>query len=371
MHSRLGMILVLALIPLVCLGAIQESGSMGIIDQIYGIPSPTGHEHLLAEKIRALLPGELVVVQDPLGSLFARQGSEDSLMAVLCGMDEMGYIVSGIHAEGYLHLDRVVPAPHRLFDTIQFGHPMTVWTQKGPVPGVLALPSLHIFPRGRREELAKIFSLPNALLDIGAGSKQEALDRGIAFLDPVTPLREIISLAGGKASGAALADKTCAAVVLSVARAAERRSLGMAFGWLAQSKFRARRPRPAAALGALRASHTLEAEEYIVVDALACGADPETSLKLGAGPVLLALKKGESGLAQRVRKTAFSKNIPLQEKEGYDSPMLNAFLGKGRDAVGLCLPAKFLWTPSEVIAWEDVQALETLLSAVLEERRRR
>ncbi len=79
-------------------------------------------------------------------------------MTFLSGMDEIGYVVSGLNPEGYLLLDRVVPSPHPLFDSYHLGHPMVVWTEKGALPGVLAIPSVHILSRERRQELQQ-FSL--------------------------------------------------------------------------------------------------------------------------------------------------------------------------------------------------------------------
>ena len=143
-----------------------------LLEEIFSVPSPSGYEQFMVKKILQNLPQGLFTEMDNLGSLYLTMGKGTQSFALLACMDEVGYIVSGINEEGYLRLDRVVPAPHMLYDSFHLGQPMLIWTEKGAVSGVLALPSVHILSREGRQQLQR-FSLDQAFLDIGVQSRRE------------------------------------------------------------------------------------------------------------------------------------------------------------------------------------------------------
>ena len=45
--------------------------------------------------------------------------------------------------------------------------------------------------------------------------------------------------------------------------------------------------------------------------------------------------------------------------------IINPFLGKGKDVIGILLPVKFSSTPSEVIDLRDVEQLKIILSSLI------
>ncbi|MCJ7580626.1 MAG: hypothetical protein MUP98_08835, partial [Candidatus Aminicenantes bacterium] len=188
-----------------------------ILNEIFSVASPTGFEENLVSTIQKLLPSDSSFERDSLGSLYFTLGDGGEHLAVLTGIDEIGYFVSGFDSRGYLNLDRAVSPSTPLFDSFQFGHPMTVWTSTGPISGVLALPSLHIISREMRNDLQNVFSLENALVDIGVNSKKEAQVRGIEMLDPVMPLARITSLANDRKSGPSMGTKVCTTLLLEIA----------------------------------------------------------------------------------------------------------------------------------------------------------
>ncbi|MCJ7580042.1 MAG: hypothetical protein MUP98_05855, partial [Candidatus Aminicenantes bacterium] len=196
---RIGIILFLFIFS--CFLQANQDDVEQILSEIFSVASPTGFEENLVTAIQKLLPSNSSFERDSLGSLYLTLGDGGEPLAVVTGIDEIGYFVSGFDSRGYLNLDRVVSPSTPLFYSFQFGHPMTVWTSSGPITGVLALPSLHIISREMRNDLQNVFSLENALLDIGMRSKEEAQAKGIEMLDPVTPIARITSLAGERKSG--------------------------------------------------------------------------------------------------------------------------------------------------------------------------
>jgi len=347
----------------------EESSLSKLAETLFAVPSPTGYEEPMAEAIKGILPAVYKTRSDNLGSLYVSQGKQGSQLAVCTPMDEAGYFVSGISAEGYLRLDKAVSGPP-LIDSFHFGHPMVVWTGSGPVEGVLALPSLHILSSEVRKEFQERPSLDLAFLDIGVGSEAEARERGIAMLDAVTPWREITRLAGGKMAGHSLGLKFCAALVLDTAKQYERSPApNTTFVWMAQTKFPLRRSRPRSALGALRVAKELEAGSIIVLDVFPCDMESQRRIVPGNGPVLVYSGEKGAKIGERIQELAQNKGLSLQFAPDFGSSVMNPFLSTHDEIVGLLLPVKFLDTPSEVVDIRDADILRSLLSALLSEGR--
>lgn len=338
------------------------------VADLFDVPSPTGYESPMVEKLKGYFPKDAEFGQDNLGSLYLTTGSGEARIAVLTGMDVIGYVVSGITEDGFLNIYRGVFSPHSLFDVYQFGHPLTIWTQKGPVSGVLALPSSHTLSRERRQNLMQELTLQYAFVDVGAGSREEVIKRGIAYLDPITPVSPLFPLAGDKLSGYALGTKICTAVVAEVAQAASRRGKsGVTFAWLAQTKQITRVNRKTVSLGSLRAQEYLKAGKILIVDAFTTGMSSATGIEIGSGPVLIG-GSNDSALRAMIEKTAADNGIQLLSATEFSSSMLSAFTDG--DVVSLLLPVKFPYTPSEVISQQDVKALKLLVEAVIQDGRR-
>ena len=338
-----------------------------ILSEIFSVASPTGYEDSMVSTIQKLLPADLSFERDSLGSLYLDLGDGGEHLAVLTGIDETGYFVSGFDSRGYLNLDRAVSVSTPLFDSFQFGHPMIVWTAAGPVSGVLALPSLHIISREMRSDLQNVFSLENALVDIGVRSKEEAQARGIDMLDPVTPLARISHLANDRISGHSLGTKVCTSLLLDAAADLSSINLGQktTFVWMAQTKYAARRSRPRAALGAALAKRNLAATKFLIVGTYPMDNQVENHVSLGAGPVLVTFNGSDSYLNKIIVDTASRLSIPLQNANNLESMILAPFLNE-KNVSGIFVPVKFSATPNEVVDLRDVQSLATLLVSLLQ-----
>lgn len=362
---------VLSMVVVFSVGACyaEESSLLKLTETLFILPSPTGYEQSMVEAIKGILPQGFRSSRDNLGSLYLRSGKQPPRLALCTPMDEAGYFVSGINPEGYLRLDKALPGPP-LIDSFHLGHPMIVWTEGGPVEGVLSLPSLHILSSEVREEFQERPSLELAFLDIGVGSEAEARNKGIAMLDAVTPWRTLTQLGGAKIAGHSLGLKFCAAVVLDMAiHFSQSRTPNPTFVWMAQTKLPLRRSRPRSALGALRVSRELEADGIVIVDVYSCDAGNQRGISLGNGPVLAYSGEKGAEIGERIRKLSLNNGLPLQVFAGYSSPVMNPFLSTHEEIIALLLPVKFLDTPSEVVDIQDAENLKSLLLALLEEGR--
>ena len=363
-RSRLKFLCLVALLILVPTGEAQDS-SMPVdtyLKQIYAVPSVSGDEERMAKKIVSLLGGNCV--RDRIGSVHHTRGESGRHLALAVGLDECGFSISGIQSDGYLNLDRVVPEPRPLFDFSQFGHPLRIWTKKGLVDGVLALPSLHTASGEFRRNPTKHLTLENALIDIGAKSGSEATEKGVAVLDSVTPWPTISTLAGDKKAGYSLGDKTCSALLLAAAKALDKPSARVSFLWMAQAKFPYRRMRPAGSLGALSTARNFEADFFIVIGTIAIDKD-DMEIRQGKGPILVAGGEGSAEWMKNVETRARGIYAAVQISEKAQSPLLNSFISEGRVAVGLFLPVLFSGTAAEVVDYQDVKALFRLVTELI------
>src|SRR4029077_13169275 len=76
----------------------------GSLMQLGGLSAITGLEDGMAGTLLSSLPG---ATRDRAGNVVWVRGSGEPVRVALCPMDEVGYVVGGITAEGYLTLRRV------------------------------------------------------------------------------------------------------------------------------------------------------------------------------------------------------------------------------------------------------------------------
>src|SRR5207248_4784747 len=145
----------------------------------------TGLEQAMTDSLLALLPGS---TRDRAGNVTLTLGQGAPRRLLECPLDEVGYVVGNITADGYVLLRRVgARATYPLFDQLLEGHRVTVFGTKGAVPGVVAVKSTHL-TRGRVAAGAPdpVFTVDNAYLDVGAASAAEARALGVDVLAPVS-----------------------------------------------------------------------------------------------------------------------------------------------------------------------------------------
>lgn len=151
--------------------------------RLAALSAVTGFEDAMADSLLAWLPGS---ARDRAGNVVLRRGSGAPVRIASCPMDEVGYVVGGITAEGYLTLRRVGNAPvGPLFDQELEGHRVTVFGRRGAIEGVVGVRSTHLM-RGRPTGEDAPFALDHAYVDVGAATADEIRALGIELLAPVT-----------------------------------------------------------------------------------------------------------------------------------------------------------------------------------------
>jgi hypothetical protein len=185
------------------------------------ISAVTGYERALVDTVLRLLPGS---ARDRAGNAYVTLGEAKGRRLVVCPLDEPGYVIGSIRENGYLTLRRVPGRVSPLFDQQLEGHRVTVQGRRGPVPGVVAVRSIHL-TRGRRIA-DDVFTVDDAYVDVGVSSRTEAAGLGLAVLAPVTlakrPHRYGEGLLAAPVAGRRVA---CAALLLAVRQSIVRAKL--------------------------------------------------------------------------------------------------------------------------------------------------
>ena len=176
---------------MICLSIIptfQLSLSAQTVDSLAvrfaGMTAITGYEQATTDSLLTLLPGS---TRDRTGNVTLTLGRGAPKRLVYCNLDEIGYVVGNITDDGYLLLRRVGGGPrlYALFDQQLEGQRVTLFGRRGAVPGVVAVRSTHL-TRGRTTRDEPPFTVDNAYVDIGTGSRDEVLALGVSILTPVS-----------------------------------------------------------------------------------------------------------------------------------------------------------------------------------------
>jgi putative aminopeptidase FrvX len=148
---------------------------------------------------------------------FITFGSGEPHTMLVAGLDEPGYAVSEVTADGYLRLHRLAePPPTYQFDSYWPGWPVTVLRHgREALPGVMAAPSVH-FDSDRGSSGASR-SLENLYVDIGASSAGEVAAAGVAVLDRIAFAAGAVRLGDAEVSAPWISSHAGAALLLHLA----------------------------------------------------------------------------------------------------------------------------------------------------------
>src|SRR5271169_3106008 len=144
----------------------QEKNTVNL-QSVEETPAVSGCEQelsrLLREKLRGLAPKT-----DNLGNVYVTVGNGAPHRLIVTPIDEPGYVVSEITADGYLRVQRLPQtAPNAVFDALHFAQPVWVMTRDGRyVNGVFAGLSVHL--QSGRVNAPKMNHVEELYVDIGA-----------------------------------------------------------------------------------------------------------------------------------------------------------------------------------------------------------
>ena len=268
-------------------------------------------------------------------------------------MDEVGFIITHITAEGMLHFETVggvTPA-------VTAGRPVLVG--KKAVPGVIGTRPIHLLTEEERKDYAKVEDMR---IDIGAKDKKEAeemvsLGDMATFIGPWKELGENTILAR------AIDDRAGCALLLEMLRGELEYDCTFAFvvqeeTGCAGSKAVAFQERPDIAV----------AVESTTAGDLPTAPEGRQVCRVGAGPVISFMDKGTIypwDLYLKAVSIAEEAGIPYQTKEGVfggnDARSYASGAG-GAKVLAVSLPVRYLHSANTLMGVKDVGDTQRLLA---------
>ena len=151
-------------------------------ERFVGMTAVSGFEQAMADSLIQLLPA---AQRDRAGNVIVTYGNGGPVRAVVCPMDEWGYVVGGVHNDGYVTVRRVGRGNPPFFDQSHAARRMTIWGRRGPVAAVVGVPSTHL--RRARGSAAEqpLFGADDMYLDLGAQSPNDVTELGVEILNPI------------------------------------------------------------------------------------------------------------------------------------------------------------------------------------------
>ncbi len=181
-----------------------------------GLDGAPGDEERVIEFIRERVGGQQRTGAN--GSLLASFGRGSPRILLVAGVDEPGFVVSGIHPQGYLWLQSLAETHFATGLGRYFrGQHVRVSTRAGRiVAGVVAAPSVHfasvVGTTGRR------IDSDDLLVDIGASSSREVRAAGVEVLDRVTLEKRVAYFSDDWLAAPWVSSRVGAALLLALGR---------------------------------------------------------------------------------------------------------------------------------------------------------
>lgn len=139
------------------------------IRQLTAVPAPSGREGRMADLIRERWAPFGPVRADGLGNLSVTVGDGDPHIAFVAHMDEVGFAIRRIDADGFVGLNRLGGIPERVLA----GQKILLLGRNGPVPGVFGTYPHHFTPDSEKYTVKPIGEM---WVDVGARSRAEVED---------------------------------------------------------------------------------------------------------------------------------------------------------------------------------------------------
>ena len=330
------------------------------------IPGLSGHEGRVAAAISARMPVPCEV--DPLGHLIATFPGSAPAVLLFTHMDQLGFVVRKIDADGMIRVHRMGGVPERALPS----QAVVLSTRDGrDIPGVLANKSHHAT---QPDEKYTVLQAQDLYVDTGHSSKAAVEAAGITIGTPVTYAPNTLELAGGRIAGTAVDDRAGCAVLLEVARALAFRTGGPTVHvvFSTQEEFNLH--------GALTAAQALQPDIAIQIDLMLATDTPDAAdlgeMTLGGGPGMSLYSFHGRGtlngvlphpaLVSLFEDTAAAENLTLQRSAQVGVLTDLSYVqhvGAGVAAIDLGFPMRYSHSSLEVCQLSDLEELATLLTA--------
>ncbi|WYP26900.1 M42 family metallopeptidase [Alkalihalobacillus sp. FSL W8-0930] len=337
-----------------------------LLEELTGLHGPCGNEQPVSKWIKERVTSLVDHVRvDALGNVFAtKKGSKPGPhLIVTAHMDEVGFIAKKIEENGLIRFEKLGGNDDRLLLTQK----VQLRTKKGMLTGVIGSISAHY---AKFDDASKVRNHRNLYIDIGAKSKEHAVELGVEIGTPITwkPNMEYLGdESTGRFVGKGFDDRAGCAVIITMLE-----ELGnTAFSGSITAIFTVQEE--VGLRGAQVAARQVEADVAIAIDTTAVSDTPEEtmdqSLTLGGGTGIKVLDFSlisHPAVRDQLVQLAEEQNISHQKEVfpgiGTDGGAMS-LANHGIPTGVLSIPSRYAHSPVEVIDMGDLQATKDLVKA--------
>jgi putative aminopeptidase FrvX len=337
------------------------------------VPGLSGHEDRVRRALRQRL-GALGVdsTSDRLGNLVAHFPGVGPRVMLFTHMDQLGFIVRRIEADGLIRLQRLGGVPERALAAQE----VLICVGEGrDVAGIIANKSHHATAPSEKYQVTPYAEL---YVDTGLSCATEVEATGIRIGSPVVYAPQAAELSNDRICGTSVDDRAGCAVLLEIARLLKDRTNGppvdLAFTVLEEFNLR----------GALPLAQKLQPDIAIQLDLMLATDTPDMEARgdmvLGGGPGMSLYSFHGRGTLNGViphpamvdlfERSARAERIPLQRSAqvGVLTDLSYVQLvGEGVASIDMGFPIRYSHSARELCDLGDLVSLTKLLDAALGE----
>jgi endoglucanase len=272
--------------------------------------------------------------------------------------DQIALMVQHIDDNGFLYVQPIGGWDMQIL----LGQHLTIWSEQGPVPGVIARRAPHLMTGDERN---KVPQFADVWIDIGAKDKKDA-ETVITPGDPATVTLGYRPLRNGLAASPAMDDKVGLWVVIEALRLLHGQPLRAEVYCVStvQEEIGLR--------GATTSAYGINPHIGVAVDVCHATDTPGNDKKqlgdvrLGAGPVLFRGPNINPHVFERLHATAQTCEIAVQVRgvaraTGTDANVMQ--LSRDGVATGLVgIPNRYMHSPVEMVSLDDLDRAAKILA---------
>jgi putative aminopeptidase FrvX len=304
------------------------------------------------------------IEEDRLGNVIGiKKGKKDAPKVMLAAhMDEIGLLAKTISKEGFLQFTKI----GGIDDRILLAQKVIVYTEKGPLHGIIGSKPPHI---QKEEERKKIITYDQLFIDIGAENQEEARKMGVRIGDPISFDIKFAKVGKEIVMGKAFDDRVGCAVMIEAMKQLKKTECTVYAVGTVQEEVGLR--------GAGTAAFGVYPDVGIAIDVTVAGDMPrvretEAPIKLRKGP---SITVADSGLITHPKvlrlliDAAEENKIPYQLETGLPGSTDAARISLTREGVPsgvISIPTRYIHSPTALLSLKDSENSVKLAIAAIQ-----
>ncbi|MDZ7757551.1 M20/M25/M40 family metallo-hydrolase [Rhodohalobacter sp.] len=341
-----------------------DKESQAFLEELLITPSPTGYESKGQKVWREYVKNYSDKVEsDAYGSVVAKIETNMDVATIMleAHADEIGMVVQHISDDGFITLNKLGGSD----STIARAKRVFIHNKKGRVLGVTGNKAIHL--QDSKNGGGKQPAWKDIYVDIGAGSKEEALEL-VQVGDPVTYTDEIEYLNDEIIAARALDNRIGGFVIAQVMRRLRKRKKELKVNVMALNSVQ----EEVGGFGARMMSYRHMPDAALVTDVTHATDTPginnkeHGTIKLGKGPSVQHGGANHPSVVSLVEKAAKKAEISIQHeatsvRTGTDTDSI-FYQRTGIPSALISLPIRYMHSPVETASLKDVEALISLMT---------